>query len=167
LIIQSESSNSFFLPLTAALGAAFETEATKSSSSPAKRLLVFWGWGLGYCFWTGTGTGFMDAGFDVIKGASSSLNRALFVFFVTWGLDVLGEGKSAPSSSSNRLFFLEGEVVGAIIFGFTISTYPSSSSNKPFFFGCWAGFGAYTIWIGCDLGGGWETGSDFFTITTG
>jgi hypothetical protein len=41
LIIQSESSNSFFLPLVAALGAGFETGATKSSSSPAKRLFAF------------------------------------------------------------------------------------------------------------------------------
>lgn len=165
LLVQSESSNSFFLPFAVALGAGFEAGGMKSSSSPANKLLDFWGWAFGYCFGTGAGAGLVACDFVVTKGASSSssLKRLLLGFFAGWGFDTFVVGKSAASSSSNRLFFLEGDDVGTTFFGFTISVSPSSSSNKPFFLGWTLCFGASTICTDWAFGGGCETGSGFLT----
>jgi len=136
-LLQSESSNSFFLFFADCL-AAVVTGAIKLSSS-LNKLFAFWGWGFCYCL--GAGGAGLGWAFEVTNGASSSSNRALF--FLAAGCGLLAgfeDGKSAPSSSSNKLGFLEGDEVGATFLGFAISAYPSSSSNNPFFF-AW-GFGA-------------------------
>lgn len=144
MVNQSESSNNFFLPFAGAL--VFETGDTKSSSSPANKLFDFWGcWGLGYCLGVGIGACFIGCGFVETKGeSSSSSKRLLLTFLACWGLvDDFWEGKSAPSSSSKRLFFLVGDFVGGTTFlALTISVSPSSSSNKPFFLGWTVFFGA-------------------------